>query len=164
MIYAKKPAWYIIVMAVPGLLWVNINRGSTPTRGGYPWQKLLFRASQVSGACYIYLVTRKYAQFKSLNRWKEWVGPKAIFYLNRNLKKPIGLKGFSEWSQKLPPPPNGKTASKVHFRVSGGGIFFKIMYVYSHGYKTQPVLRMNLLSTIFRLSICITLCPGPGRI
>ena len=33
MIYAKKPAWYIIVMAVPGLLWVNISRGSTPTRG-----------------------------------------------------------------------------------------------------------------------------------
>ena len=124
----------------------------------------LAKANQVSGACYIYLVTRKYAQFKSLNRWKEWVGPKAIFYLNRNLKKPIGLKGFSEWSQKWPPPPDGKTASKVHFRISGGGIFFKIMYVYSHGYKTQPVLRMNLLSTIFRLSICITLCPGPGRI
>jgi len=66
------------------------------------------------------------------------------------------------------PPPNGKTASKVHFRVIGGGIFFKILtivslYVYSHGDKTQPVLRMNLFSTLFRLSICITLCPGPGR-
>ena len=84
----------------------------------------LAKANQVSGACYIYLVTRKYAQLKSLNRWKEWVGPKAIFYLNRNLKKPIGLKGFSEWSQKWPPLPPTEKQPQTSILESVEGEFF----------------------------------------
>ena len=43
------------------------------------------------------------------------------------------------------PPPNGKTASKVHFRVIGGGIFFQN----TDNCKTQPVLRMNLFQLYF---------------